>query len=314
MSSNPGSATQVGSLTSVEFGRRLSGGGLSIRVGPFDLRLQIPIERLHAPLFSLYRDHPLLDGERVFSCHAVLKDVWQLGRRPGRRIRFSVDGMIPHEDMPAEHGLPTLEWGLNLAIAMRFHCFLMLHAAVVERNGRALLLPAWPGHGKTTLCAALVHRGWRLLSDEFGLLRPGGIELTPVPRPMPLKNESIEVMKAFAPEAVLGPIIPNTRKGTVCHVKPPKTSVERAAETARAAWIVFPRWIAGASLALEPISKIEGFMQLATNAFNYELLGEHAFVAVRDTVASARCFRLAYSDLGTAVTALTQMADEDDVD
>ena len=304
--------SRIASLTDAEFGRRLSNEGLGIRIGPFDLHLRLPIERLHAPLKILYCDHPLLGGDRVYSCHALLRDIWHLGWKPRRRIRFSVDGMIAHEDMPAAHGLPTLEWGVNLAIAMRFHCFLMLHAAVVERNGRALLLPAWPGHGKTTLCAALVHRGWRLFSDEFGLLRPGGTTLTPVPRPMPLKNQSIEIMKAFAPEAVFGPIVPNTRKGTVCHVKPPATSVERAAETARAGWVVFPRWIAGASTALEPISKIEGFMQLATNAFNYELLGEQAFIAVRDTVGGARCFRLAYSDLESAVEALTQMADEDD--
>jgi predicted ATPase len=30
-----------------------------------------------------------------------------------------------------------------------------------------VILPAPPGSGKSTLCAALVTRGWRLLSDEL---------------------------------------------------------------------------------------------------------------------------------------------------
>jgi HprK-related kinase A len=299
----------IGSLQAGEFQRRLRGPGLGVRIGPFDLHIRARVAGLDAPLHQLYRDYPLLDGERVFSGHVEIRDILRLFPRPVRRIRFTVDGRAPHEDMPAGQGLAVLEWGLNLLVALRFHRFLMLHAAVVERGGHAMLLPAWPGHGKTTLCAALVHRGWRLLSDEFGLVRPGSTCLTPVPRPMPLKNESIEVLRAFAPEAVLGPSIPNTRKGTVAHVRAPASSVLRAGEEVSAAWLVFPRWVAGAPLALEAIPRMDGFMQLATNAFNFEMLGAAAFETARAIVDGARCYRLVYSDLESAVAALTDMAD-----
>ena len=133
-----------------------------------------------------------------------------------RCVRFLVDGRAPHEDLPARQALAVLEWGLNLVIALRMHCYLMLHSAVLERAGRGLLLPAAPGFGKSTLCAALANRGWRLLSDEFGLIRSGTTDLLPLPRPIALKNESIDVIRAFAPDAYIGPSIPNTRKGTVC--------------------------------------------------------------------------------------------------
>jgi predicted ATPase len=46
----------------------------------------------------------------------------------------------------------------------------MLHAAVVEKNGKALILPALPGSGKSTLSAALAMNGWRFLSDEFTMI------------------------------------------------------------------------------------------------------------------------------------------------
>lgn len=299
----------IGDLPIAEFGARLRGAGIGVRIGPFDVHLVANVAGLDAPLHRLHRDYPLLDGERVYSAHIAIRDTWRLLPRPHRRVRFTVDGRAPHEDMPAGQALAVLEWGLNLTIALRFHRFLMLHAAVAERGGRALLLPAWPGHGKTTLCAALVHRGWRLLSDEFGLVRPGTTHLTPVPRPMPLKNESIEVLRAFSPEAELGPTIPNTRKGTIAHVRPPVSSVARANEEVPAAWLVFPRWVARAPLTFDEIPRAEGFMQLATNAFNYEILGAAAFETMRAIVDGARCFRLVYSDLNEAVAILNALAD-----
>ena len=88
--------------------------------------------------------------------------------------------------------------------------------------------------------------------------------------------------------------------------------MERSEETAPAAWIVYPRWTSGSTLVLEEIGKAEGFMQLATNAFNYELLGEAAFAAARGLLDTSRCFRLIYSDLEQAVTALTSLADGDE--
>jgi len=289
----------------------LRGDGFGVRVGPFDVRLQANVRGLAEPLQRLYREHPLLEPGRVFSCHLGLRDVLRLRPRPARYVRFSVDGRVPHEDLPAQQALAVFEWGLNLVIALRTHRFLMLHSAVLERHGFALALPAAPGCGKTTLCVALVERGWRLLSDEFGLLRPGETSFVPLPRPMPLKNESIAVIQAFAPEAEFGPRIPNTRKGTVAHVRPPADSVRRQHEVADARWLVFPRWEAGAALSLREVPKLEGFMHLATNAFNYEVLGAAGFETVRSVVDSSGCFRLTYSNLDEAVTALTSMADGD---
>ncbi|MDT3678915.1 MAG: HprK-related kinase A [Burkholderiaceae bacterium] len=299
-------ATPVAALNAETFAERLR-TGIGLRIGPFDFRITIGLRDVAIALHSLYRDYPVIDDERVFHGHVSLREARL--RRPGapRRVRFLVDGRAPHDDRPAAHALAVLEWGLNLVVALRFHGFLMLHAAVLERDGRALVMPAMPGHGKTTLCAALAHRGWRLLSDEFGLVRPGTADFVPFPRPMPLKNESIDVLRAFAPGAFFGPRIEATAKGDIVHLRAPSDSVERAGETARAAWIVFPRWAAGATLSLESVPADQAFFSLATNAFNYELLGESAFETVRTIVGASRRLRLRYSSLDEAVRALNAL-------
>jgi HprK-related kinase A len=299
-------------LSPRELRRRLRGPGLGLRIGPFDVLVRSDIGELDELLHRMYRDHPSLETGRVFSCHVRLSGVRRLRPRPGHYVRFTVDGRQPHEDQPRSQALAVFEWGLNLVIALRAHAFLMLHAAVVARGTRALVLPAEPGDGKTTLCAALSGRGWRLFSDEFALLRPGTVAFLPMPRPMPLKNESIEVIRRFAPDQELGPAIHGTRKGTVAHVRPPAGSVRRQAEPAEARWIVFPKWQAGAGLSLEPLARENGFMRLAANAFNYEVLGESAFRTVQALVDRSTCHSLVYSDLEAAVEALSRMAGSGD--
>jgi HprK-related kinase A len=307
VTSGTGHDVSVGSLSVDEFGYRLRSGGLGLRIGPFNARIATDIEYVIEPLYRLYADHPVLDDPAVYSFRLSLNRVSRFpGIRP-RNVRLLVDGRQPHEDMPIAHALPVLEWGANLVTALRCYCFLMFHAAVLERGGRALVLPASPGDGKTTLSAGLSHRGWRLFSDEFGLVRPGTTAMIPMPRPMALKNESIEIIKRFAPDAYLGPSVPGTRKGTVAHVKPPSASVAQQHESARVSVVVFPRWVAGEKFSLEEIPRAEGFMRLAANAFNYEVHGEAGFGTVRDIISGSRCYRLVYSDLDTASQRLTEM-------
>ena len=290
------------------FVREVSGRGLAVRVGPFNAHITASVPRLYEPLYALYADYPLLDHADVFSFHARITPRRNLPRFYRRMVRFAIEGRLPHEDMPEPQSLAVLEWGINLVIALRAHCFLMLHSAVLERDGFALLLPAAPGSGKSTLCSALAHRGWRLLSDEFGLIRPHTTDFVPIPRPVALKNESIDVFRAFAPSAHVGPSIPGTRKGTVAHVKAPADSIRRQADVAPPRWVVFPKWSSGSSLKLKALSKSEGFMMLAMNAFNYDLLGEAAYDTVATLVKRSDCYNLEYSDLEEAVSRIEELA------
>jgi HprK-related kinase A len=223
-------------------------------------------------------------------------------------VLFALDQIIPFKPLPASQAFAMLEWGLNWCVSNYAHQFLMLHAAVIARDGRAVILPAPPGSGKSTLCAALVHRGWRLLSDELTLIdRDSGL-ITPLPRPVSLKNQSIEVIQAFAREAVLGPVARDTAKGTVSHMQPPAASVRAATELARPAWIIMPRYQAGAPAELAPLPKGEAFLQAADQSFNYSLLGREGFEAMGRLVEDCDCLRFRYGELEEAVSVFDRLA------
>ena len=65
------------------------------------------------------------------------------------------------------------------------------------------------------------------------------------------------------------------------------------------------------TLALDELPRSDGFMKLALNAFNYELLGETGFETVKGVIDSADCYRLVYSDLDEAIAVLDELVAAD---
>lgn len=301
---------KIGQLSLEEFRTRLdSRNGLRVKFGPFLVRIQCFLPALAEPLYRLYAFYTLADDD-IAEFHVQIVPKRSLRRPFTPFVQFLVDGQAPFPAAPVHHALTMLEWGINLAIAVRVNHFLLFHCAAVERNGHVLLLPAWPGSGKTTLCAALIHRGFRLFSDEFGLMDVQSGQFFPLPRLMPLKNQAIGAIRNFLPEAVLGPEIHGTLKGTVAHVRPPEESIDREDEPATPRWIVFPKWIAGQPMQLDEMPRSEAFLLLASNAFNYEVLGEAAFDAVSSLIERCQCRKLVYSDFDSVLAALNALTDD----
>lgn len=294
-------------LAHEECRQRLADRGILLQTGPFIVEVRSDLDGFTGLLRQFYGQFPVVEPPAIADFHV------QLLRPPGIRrwwrpqVRFLLDGQSPFQPFQLSHAFPLFEWGLNWGIAMQAHQYLMLHSAAVERAGKVMLLPAWSGCGKSTLCAALVSRGWRLFSDEFGFVGVGDGQLVPMPRPIPLKNKSIDVIRDFAPDMELGPDFHGTRKGTVAHLRTPDASVAQAHIPAPPGWLVFPRYRAGASLRLKSIDKPQAFLKLVNNSFNYPLLGLQGFQSATQLVRKCECKILLYSDLDEAIDALSQL-------
>ncbi len=291
---------RVCELSAAELKRWMgSAEGAVVGMGPFRVRVRTQIKAFASFFERMYADFPVLPQDSLADFRVLLRRPHTLRAVIYPQVLLEHDGQSLFQPFPLSHAPPLFEWGLNWCIAARAHQYLLLHAAVLERGGKALILPALPGLGKSTLCAALMLSGWRLLSDEFGLVRADGA-LDPLPRPIPLKNRSIEIIQALFPDAVLGPEFPKTRKGTVAHLKPSAESLKRAADPATPAWIVFPRFCEGARTELTPVPAAYAFLKLATNAFNYEILGAEGFLRVGRLIRRCRYYNFTYGLLKDA--------------
>ncbi|MDX1402809.1 MAG: hypothetical protein R3245_12870, partial [Kiloniellales bacterium] len=142
-------------------------GPAVIEIGALKVGVQIENKQIAEDVHLLYGDYPLGEPGLLtdFDIHLRPPNLWRSFVRP--QVQFFLDGMPPFLPMPIELGATMFESAVNWCVFCRILRYLILHAAVVERDGKAVIFPGHSGSGKSTLCAELVGRGWRLLSDEL---------------------------------------------------------------------------------------------------------------------------------------------------
>jgi HprK-related kinase A len=203
-----------------------------------------------------------------------------------------------------------LEWGMNWCIANHAHHYLVLHSAVLEKNGKTVIFPAPPGSGKSTLCAALAGKGWRLFSDELALISLKTGELHPSTRPINLKNNSIDIIKKFIPESINSGLHVDTHKGTVSLFKPSKESVLTSQVVGHACLVVFPKYEAGSASILNNLDSSLVLPMLIENSFNYDVLAAEGFDAMCKLVNKVNSYEFRYSDLNEAIDTFDKLVSD----
>ena len=272
---------------------------LAIQIGPVAFRLGSAWPAPLDALARLYAAYPApADGLADFTVRLEPEKPWRRWLRPSVAIRG--DYILPDAaPLSLAHGLLAAEMGMNLQMALGQKTWLLLHAATVEKDGRALIMTGESGAGKSTLAALLGERGWRLMGDEFALLDMASGQLMPFPRAVSLKNGAIRVMEEEVAAERFGPRLEGTPKGTIRHMRPNDMALARMGEGARPALILFPRF--GPAQAVRAVGQAEVFMRLTQASTNYVALGRAGFDALTRLVGTQPALAIDYPDTGTAV-------------
>jgi HprK-related kinase A len=288
---------------------RLAAEGVVLPCGPFTVRINSDLEEIAIGLEALYGDFLAIAPRDFVDFEITVESPNPLRRYVRRQAVFTCDGRVPFKPLPARQAFAMLEWGLNWVISSHAHDHLVIHAAAVERDGHALILAADPGSGKSTLCAALVHQGWRLLSDELTLVQLATGQITPIARPLNLKNRSIDIVRALGQGIRIGPVCADTAKGAVAHMRPPLDSVATLRHSAEPWMLVFPHFEEGADLTVQAPGKAHAFAELVRHSFNFPLLAGDGFNGISRLVAQVRPFDIGYSSLDQVLPEIRRLWD-----
>ena len=227
-----------------------------------------------------------LDLVAAGSGHAVLED----GREVERSA--SLAGLTPL--------VKASVW--RLAVNRRRY-FLQIHAAVLMRAGRCVLLPAEAGSGKSTLAAGLAATGFRFLSDEAALLELPDLRVRPVPLALTLKPGSLPLLEPWCPGLEALPAHRREDGKTVRYLAPPRRARVPDDRTYPVSALVFPR--VAPRTRLRALPRPEALRRLLAQCL---VLPEHLDAErVRLLVAwlgGLRCFELESGPLPEALAAV----------
>ncbi|REL28575.1 HprK-related kinase A [Thalassotalea euphylliae] len=294
-------------LTLAHITKLASSHGIGLAIGPFNFAITTEFPEVIRNLYKLYSEFKVLDDQDIIDFQINIRKPNSLRRWFKPQALFYLDGKTPFLPLPANQAFPLLEWGMNWCIAQHTLDHLSIHAGVLERDGVVVILPAISGSGKSTLTAILVAHGWRLLSDEMTLVELKTGKITPLARPISLKNQSIDLVTTLGPDFVLSDLVKDTNKGSIAHLKPTDNAVDQISNTANATTIIFPRFEAESAANLNQVSKGRAFMKVIENCFNYGILGEKGFTALEQLVDRCECYEFVYSKVDDAVNTFNHL-------
>jgi hypothetical protein len=187
--------------------------------------------------------------------------------------------------------------------------FFNLHAGVVERNGECILLPAAAGSGKSSLTAALVHRGYQYFSDEVALIEPGSFRVCPVPLALCTKSTGWDIIASYYPEVLSLPIHERMDGKLVRYLASPARSSSAHKDGGAVSHIIFPQYKAGVSTQLSAVPRIEAIRRLMEECLALrKRLDETNVRALTSWISQIDCYELTFSSLDDAVTLVQQIS------
>lgn len=245
---------------------------------------------------------------------------WSLTREPKPSLALAIEPILDEGLWQIVEGdcllstvasLPELSqliaWVINTrAVEQLGTNHLLFHAGAVAIGRSGIILPGRSGSGKSTLTAALIARGFTYYSDEVAVIAPDCGSLLPFPKALKIEPASLPVLAGDYPELDDAVDRPACRESHPTYLRPPDSAWPLSPATP--AYVIFPRYLAGATTSMESISRAEGFARLLDHAFS---TGNHAAEGVHQIVRllqGCECYDLTMGDLDDAVSKIALLA------
>jgi hypothetical protein len=212
-----------------------------------------------------------------------------LRRRNGYLLKTAND--LSFDDVAISDLLPLVKDEVRLQFMRSRPDLLWLHAGVVAKSGRALLLAGTSGQGKSTLTTSLSDKGWRFLSDDVAPIKMSDDVVlpflqTPVRRLHPGRVVTREELGTLQREQVQVRLDALQREPTPIGA------------------VVFISYQNQEGAELQRLDRGSAAMELLRNATNFFDHRAAAVSRAADLTVRIPMYRLAYGTTGGAVSAL----------
>jgi hypothetical protein len=187
-----------------------------------------------------------------------------------------------------------------------------VHAGVVGVGACCILLPAAAGSGKSSLTAALAHKGFRYFSDEVALLEPGTFTVPPAPLAFCVKKTGWPVIGQYFPQIADVPIHQRMDGRVVRYLAPTACGLDVAQKSVPVSHIILPRYKKSTETVLTPVGQSEALRHLMEEclALRQRLTPQNVAALVR-WISAIPCYSLTFSSLDRAVELIETVMSND---
>jgi len=176
----------------------------------------------------------------------------------------------------------------------------VVHSGAVSSNGNGILFCGSADSGKSVLSYAFARRGFRYLSDEYGLFAPDTLQVFPFPRGISFKPEAAQLFPELKPLLDGAEVLWRNKKRHMLSFR--SLSIEVATTPAKASFLFFVKYdrsdypqVAAIS-ARDAVEKLRG----SWNLYVLSPRESRSFSRTDALVAlcnNARCYELVSGDL-----------------
>ena len=201
--------------------------------------------------------------------------------------------------------LGGISWHINRSVVERsVDRYVLMHAASATLAGVTVVLAADMESGKTTTVAGLLRSGFTYVTDEAVALDPETGRVSPFGKTLSLDPGSWKLFPECSPRDEFRPRMQ-------WFVEPHRLGAASWAEPVAAPEIVlFPKYVAGATTEVLPVSRAEATHEMARMTFDFARHPRRNLATAARVATTATCARLRIGDLDEAVELVHELVSQ----
>ena len=250
-----------------------------------------------------FRRKPLTGVKHTFEIRDALSSRrgTPSGGRTPKTVQIRMDGRIRYRHVPVAQLALYLQGLINLLV-LRAHwgCdrYCLVHAAVVAKGGRGVLICGKSGCGKSSLSLALMFRyGYQYLTDEIACWDAHQGKIVAYPKAIVLKEKGYRRFQKKHPRLLARMHDARIFSRKLWYINPALHFPSKIRKTARIRLVVFPIYREKGQTQVSPISKVRALLSLHKQRFDANGFGQNDFEKLAELMRRATASQVHYHDV-----------------
>ena len=235
-------------------------------------------------------------------------------RKNVRTVQIRINGRIRYRQVPIAELGPYLEWIINSLVvraswAQDRYC--LLHAAVVVKGRKGILISGRSGSGKSSLSLALLYRhGYQYLTDEIACWDTQTKKIVAYPKAIMLKERGFLRFQQTYPKLQTHMWDSKRFSQKVCFFNPTNKSPSRVRKTATIHMVIFPRYRERERIRVAPLPKAQAILRLQKERFDSAGFGQGDFDTLSGLLSDASVSKVLYHNVFEAADRIDELVQQ----